>query len=134
MWRERPCGQGLSPKGITGDTLQLPPEEQMDCSFGRHKGPWRNNKPVAEGKIWGTIIPTVVDTGCSQTMVWADLISPQMGSPETTVSMIYIHGLSYTYERRQVILTVMGQTAELAVGLSTTLPCSMLLGIDWPYL
>lgn len=75
----------------------------------------------------------MVGTGCSQTMVQADLVPPQIGSPEAMVS-ICIHGSSYTYERRWMKLTVMGWMAKLAVGLAKTLPCLMLLGVDWRYL
>lgn len=60
----RACPQ----KALQETPSDYPHEEQMDCSFGRHKGPWRN-KPVTEVKIGGTIIPAIVDTGCFQTMV-----------------------------------------------------------------
>lgn len=48
--------------------------------------------------------------------------------------MVCIHGALYTYERYQLRLMVMGHTKELADGLADTLPCPMLLGVNWPYL
>lgn len=68
----RACPQ----KVLHETSSNYPHEEQVDCSFGRRKGPWRNNKLVVEVKIMGTLIPTMVDTGCSQTMVRPDLILP----------------------------------------------------------
>lgn len=69
-----------------------------------------------------TIIPTVVDTDCSQSMMQADLIVSQLGAPETTVSIVCIHGASYTYKRGQLRFTVLGRTEEITVGLAKTLP------------
>lgn len=71
----------------------------MDSSFGQHKGPGQQNKPV-EIRMGDTIIPAIVDTGCSQSMVRADLVHAQLGIPESPVSMVCIHGASYTYVRR----------------------------------
>ncbi|KYO40987.1 hypothetical protein Y1Q_0013733 [Alligator mississippiensis] len=106
----------------------------MDCSFGRHKGPGRQNKSIVEVKVGDTIIPMVVDTGCSQSMIWADLMPTQLGSPKTPVSMVCIHGDSYTYECRRLWLSLMGRTEEIAVRLAETLPCPMLLEVNWPHL
>lgn len=50
------------------------------------------------------------------------------------MSMVCVHGMSYTYERRQLQLSVIGHTEEIAVGLAETLPFSMLLGVDWLHL
>lgn len=73
----------------------------MDCSFGQHKGPGHQNKPLAEVKVGDTLIPMVVDTGYSQSMIWADLIPSHLEVPETAVTMVCIHRASYTYEHRQ---------------------------------
>lgn len=67
-------------------------------------------------------------------MIRADFVPPQLGTPEKAVSMLCIHGASYTYERRRLRLTIMGDTKKLAVGLAKTLPCPMLLGTNWSYL
>lgn len=115
-------------------TLESPHEEKMDFSFGRHKGPGQQNKPVVEVQERDTIIPVVIDIGCSQSMIRADLVPAQLGSLESPVGMVCIHGALYTYERRQLWLSVMGHTEEITVGLAETLPCPMLLGVDWPHL
>lgn len=81
-----------------------------------------------------TIIPAVINTGCSQSMIRVDLVPAQLGSPELPVSMVCIHGASYTYKSRRLWLSVMGCTEEIVVGLAETLPCPMLLGVDWPHL
>lgn len=85
-------------------------------------------------KVGDTIIPAVVDTGCSQSMIWAELFPAHLGILESLVSMVCIHGASYTYECRKIQLTVLSHTEEIAVGLAETLPCPMLLGVDWPHL
>ncbi|KYO40166.1 hypothetical protein Y1Q_0000016 [Alligator mississippiensis] len=48
--------------------------------------------------------------------------------------MIWIHGASYTYEHWRIQLMVLDCVEEIAVGLAKTLPCPMLLGVDWPHL
>ncbi|KYO38491.1 hypothetical protein Y1Q_0015720 [Alligator mississippiensis] len=108
-------------------------DEKMDCSFGRHQGPGHKNKPIVEVHIGNTIIPSIIDTGCSQSMVHSDLVPPHLGSLGTPVSMVCMHGAVYTYPRRKLELLVLGQTEEILVGLTKMLPCPMLLGLDWPH-
>lgn len=80
----------------------------MDCSFGRHKGYWRKNKPLVDGRLGDIIIPMVVDMGCTQTVIRVDLVPPQLGTPESAVRMICIHGVVYTYERKKLWLNIVG--------------------------
>lgn len=82
----------------------------MDCSFSQHKGPGCQNKPGVKVRVGDTIIPVVVNTGCSQSMIRVDLVPTQLGSPKTPMSMVCIHGAVYTYKRRQLWLSVMGRT------------------------
>lgn len=109
-------------------------DEKMDCSFGWHKGPGHQNKSAVEVMVSPTLIPTMVNTGCSQLMIQADLFLSPLGTPESPVSMVCIHGTPYTYELWCIRLTVLGHTEEIAVGLAEILPCPILLGVDWPHL
>lgn len=81
---------------------------------------------IVDVKIGDLIISATVDTGCTQAMVKSNLIPSQVGKTETSVSMVCIYRASYTYKRKKLRLTVIGHT--------DTLPCPILLGIDWPYL
>lgn len=89
-------------------------------------------KPIGDVKVGDLIILAVIDTGCTQTLVRLDLISTQIGKPETPVSMVCIHGVSYSYDRKRLRQSVMGHTEEIANGLADTLPCLLLL--VWPFL
>lgn len=77
-------------------------KEQMDCSFGKHKGPWCKAKPIVDVKIGDIIVPTIVNTGCTQTMLRSDLIPTSMGELGTLVNMVCIHSASYTYQRKRL--------------------------------
>lgn len=88
---------------------------------------------MVDVKIRDLMVPVVVDTGCTQTMLRADLVPPQAGEEEMPMSMVCIHGNTYTYQRKYLRLTVMGRMEELVVGLAETLSCLMLLDVDWPY-
>lgn len=81
--------------GSEGDHVS-PHEEQMDCSFEKHKGPWWKAKPLLEIKIGHIIVPAIVGTGCTQTMPRSDLVAPKTGELTTPVNMVYISGASYT--------------------------------------
>lgn len=98
------CPHKLQAKALTYSSH----EEKKDCSFGRYKEPGCQNKPVVEVKVGDTIIPTIVDTGCSQSMIWADFILAKLGDPETIVSMVYIYRPSYIYKHQQLRLMVLG--------------------------
>lgn len=113
---------------------KYPHNEQMDFSFGKHKGPWQKPKPIEKVKIGDLIIPALVHTGCTQTTVLSDLIPTLMGKPEMPINMICIHGTACTYQRKSLRLMVLGHMEEIAVGLAESLPCPMLFGTDWPHL
>lgn len=84
-------------------------DKKMDCSFGWHGRPSRIPKPVVDVKIGDLIISVVVVRRCAQTMLKSDLVPPHIGEEDTLVSMICMHGALYTYQRRCVIVTVMGE-------------------------
>lgn len=94
-------------KGVREWVYDFPHEEQMYCSFEKHKGPECKGKPIVEVKMGYTIVPTIVDSGCTQTMLRSDLISPPMGELGMSKDMVCIHGASYTYQRRRLQLTVL---------------------------
>lgn len=86
---------------------------RWDCSFGQHKRPGHQNKPVVKVRVGNTIIPTTVDTSCTWSMIWADPIPSHLGSPESPGSVVCIHGASHTYKHQQIWLTVLGHMEEL---------------------
>uniref|UniRef100_A0A7M4ETG7 CCHC-type domain-containing protein n=1 Tax=Crocodylus porosus TaxID=8502 RepID=A0A7M4ETG7_CROPO len=109
-------------------------DEKIDCSFGQRWGQGQRNKPVMEVRVGDTIIPTIIETGCSQTMVQGDLVPSHLGSPSTLVSMVCMHSAVYTYPCRRLEFSVLGKTEEIRAGIAKCLSFPMLLGVDWPYL
>lgn len=95
--------------------METPHDEKMDCSFGQYKGPSCILKLVVDMKI-DNIIPMVVDTGCNQPMLKVDPFPPHLGEEDARISMIYICGDLYKYQRRHMTVTVMGRMEELSVG------------------
>ncbi|XP_075785301.1 uncharacterized protein LOC142829504 [Pelodiscus sinensis] len=66
-----------------------------------------------------------------QTLVRRDLL-PEDLKPEGELYLRCIHGDVKAYPRAKVRLTIRGRSAEMVVGLATTLPYPIILGRDWP--
>lgn len=61
------------------------------------------------------------------------LISVGMGELSSPVSMGCMHGDTYVYKCRKLIVTILGRTRKLPVGLVPQVACPMILGRDSPY-
>lgn len=76
----------------------------------------------------------MLDTGCVQMLVQADLVPPGVVKPTRPKNVAYVHGESHVYPQKKLRLTVLGETYNMLVGLADVLPCSLLVGRDWPEL
>lgn len=67
--------------------------------------------------------------------LWSEkgVIDPLDSELDTSISIVCIYGESFIYPWQRLKLTIMGQTEEILVGFTRTLPCPMLVGQDWPY-
>lgn len=74
---------------------------------------------MVDVKIGPMIIPTVVDSGCAQTILKTGVVPSLLDTEDTPVSMLCMHEESYTYPGWRLLLTsIMGRTEELAVGIT----------------
>lgn len=70
--------------------------ELIDCSLG--KASWEEKK---KSKVWtntgGKKVQAIMDTGCAQMLIWADL-TPLAWAPDVTaVWRVCLHGQPSTY-------------------------------------
>ena len=100
--------------------------------------PQSRSKPcrgvTRSGMVNGNLVGDILlDTGCSTTLVRRDLVSDErLRKGEVTVRCA--HGDTTTYPLAEVAIEVQGIHFKGNVGVSTTLPVSVLLGTDFPKL
>uniref|UniRef100_A0A3B3S5S3 CCHC-type domain-containing protein n=1 Tax=Paramormyrops kingsleyae TaxID=1676925 RepID=A0A3B3S5S3_9TELE len=90
--------------------------------------------PVVTIELNGKPVKALVDTGCSQTLVQADLVSLEFQNCNDKLTICCVHGESSELATADVYVRVNGQTYLLRVGLVSKLPYPVLLGQDLPVL
>lgn len=79
----------------------------------------------------GKQVQVIIDTGCSQSVVRANLM-PHEGAVKTTpIRMICMHVQASMYEHRKIPVTAYRITREISIGVAPKLPYTMVLGRDW---
>uniref|UniRef100_K7EYA7 Gypsy retrotransposon integrase-like protein 1 n=1 Tax=Pelodiscus sinensis TaxID=13735 RepID=K7EYA7_PELSI len=109
----------------------------MDCTFGRvmtseaQKAKPLPSKVMARVKVGGRIVEALVDSGCGQTMVRADLVEggAATGGP---IWMQCVHGDVRPYPTAWVQIEDGRHTETWRVALAPNLAYPALLGYDWP--
>ncbi|XP_073726116.1 uncharacterized protein [Misgurnus anguillicaudatus] len=84
--------------------------------------------------INGKKVIALVDTGCTQTLVEADLVSESSMEHKCSVTVKCIHGEERSYPTTEVYLGVNEQTFKMKVGLASNLPYPVIIGHDYPLL
>lgn len=82
----------------------------------------------------GQEVSALVDTGCMQTLVKAELVPVHLWSHTSPVAIKCVHGDERFYPTANVYVQVQGQTYLMEVGLSPELPYPVVLGQDLPVL
>lgn len=108
----------------------------MDCSFtqvmvGQNRsGPQAAGKILRQVEVEGQVVTALVDSGCGQTLVRADLVSPRepRGPP---VFVQCVHGRVEPYPTAWVHLKDEGSEGRAYVALVPGLIYPVLLGRDW---
>lgn len=68
-------------------------------------------------KVGSLIIPVIIDSGCTQTIIKEGVVDPHVGEEDVEISMVCIHGRSLTYPRWRISLTVMGKMKKTSCGI-----------------
>lgn len=74
---------------------------------------------------------SIVDTGCTQTLIWTDLPSQEWAPKADAVWMICMHGQPSTYPQKKYLVEVLSRAKEMPVGLAKDLPYPLILSRDW---
>ena len=90
--------------------------------------------PVVTIELNGKPVKALVDTGCSQTLVQADLVPLEFRNCNDKLTIFCVHGDKSDLDTADVYVRVNGQTYLLRVGLVSKMPYSVLLGQDLPVL
>lgn len=115
---------------------ERPPEmemvEVMDCSFGCGDEVPVWDWPVVKAWTSGKSIQVILDTGCSQTLIRADLVPRESIQWSKPICMRCIRGGSNQYEWVFLQMKVANHQGCIWVGLAPDLNCAMIIGWDWP--
>ena len=94
------------------------------------QGP-ETNRLVQKGRVEGNMVADIMlDTGCSRTMVHKRLVSDNTMKCDEAVTIRCAHGDTVLYPLASIQIEISGQTIQVEVAVSTTLPVSVLLGTD----
>ena len=94
-------------------------------------GDSRGRSVARAGLVEGTAVSDILlDTGCTCTMVWRDLIPEENLLPGETVTVLCAHGDTALYLLARVKIDVEGLKLEVKAAMSESLPVSALLGTD----
>lgn len=85
-------------------------------------------------KLNGKKVTALVDTGCTQTLVEAGLVSECSMEIDCPVMVKCIHGEEWSYPTTEVYLGVNEQSYLMRVGLAPKLPYPVIIGHDCPVL
>ncbi|XP_025046858.1 uncharacterized protein LOC112547885 isoform X3 [Alligator sinensis] len=135
----RECGMDLSelsciltgypPSWVRGKEAER--VEPMDCSFGSATQDEGWNQPVVTAWIGDRAVKAKLDTGCSQSLLQADL-TPQTGRKRAgSLTMTCILGGEMRFQTCYVPFRVMEFSGEPRVRIAPTLACEMILGREW---
>ncbi|XP_075762946.1 uncharacterized protein LOC142819454 [Pelodiscus sinensis] len=106
----------------------------MDCSYAQALAgdgvPTTDGKILRDVKIGDNLVTALVDSGCSQTMVRAELV-PQGGPRGPPVQVQCVHGDTHRYSTAWVRLRDEGEDSWCYVILAPRLAYPALLGRDW---
>ena len=87
-------------------------------------------EPTCEGKVEGTLVQMVVDTGCSCKLVRENLVSPDKVDTTKMMRVQCAHGDEVEYPTAEVKIRIGERELLVKVGVSSTLPRPVLLGRD----
>ena len=85
---------------------------------------------VRAGRLDGSPVEMLVDTGCDQTMVSQELVDPAKVDQTKKAQVLCVHGHIEFYPTAMVKLSVGGQEQEKEMIVAPKLPTSVLLGRD----
>lgn len=89
--------------------------EAMDCNFGASISGVLPQAVVVI-LIADKEYPTMIDTGCIQTLIRESLVALEVSEPTVPKKLICVHGECQVYPRRKLKITKLGQT--LPVGMA----------------
>lgn len=105
--------------------------KMMDCNIGKAHWDVSKEKPTICVHVGGKKIRAIVDTGCAQTLIGADL-APQGWAPNAgTVKMICMHGQPSMYPRKKYVVEILDASREMPVVLAKDLPYPVISGRGW---
>lgn len=76
--------------GVLGNCLLLVGSPRT-CGPKLHAGRVRRMGVGETVKLNTLVIPVVMDTGCTQMMMKADLIPPYLGEEDTPINVLFMH-------------------------------------------
>lgn len=79
----------------------------MDYSFSYQQGASTAPKLMVDDNLETLIILNIIDTGCDQKALKAELVTSQLAKEDTPVSLMCMHRETFTYQKRKPILTFM---------------------------
>ena len=99
-----------------------------------HNVPWNtdSHKYIKRGKIDGTSVRMLVDTGCDTTMVRATIVKQEKWDHNNTATVMCVHGDKVSYPSAMVDIEMDGVLKTLEVTLAPELPSGLdvLVGRD----
>ncbi|KAL2085069.1 hypothetical protein ACEWY4_020587 [Coilia grayii] len=113
------------------------PKHSHLCYVPNPSPPLKNQQsiePVITIQLNGKPTTALVDTGCTQTLVQADLVPLEFLNENDKLTICCVHGDKTEHSTADVYISVSGQTYLLRVGLVPKLPYPVLLGQDLPVL
>ena len=130
------CGQ---PGHIRRDCPEKKPTDKVYLSVGREQQPSREVKKDLrvrrQGCVEGQMVQDILlDTGCTRTMVRADLVPPEKFLEGDAVTIQCAHGDTVMYPIANVAIQVDGLEIEVEAAISERLPVAVLLGKEVPEL
>ncbi|XP_056879584.1 uncharacterized protein LOC130520041 [Takifugu flavidus] len=113
------------------------PKHSHLCYVPNPSPPLKNQlsrDPVITVELNGKPTKALVDTGCTQTLVQADLVPLECINENDKLTICCVHGDQTEHSTADAYVKVCGQTYLLSVGLVPKLPYPVLLGQDLPVL
>ena len=121
--RDCPDKQSVEKALFSAEEKQKPLCTGMQRHFEvRHQG------RVEDQKVHDILL----DTGCTQTMVHADLVPPEKFLEGSAVTVLCSHGDTVLYPLAKIAMQVDGLEIEVDAAVSERLPVAVLLGKDVP--
>ncbi|KAL2103518.1 hypothetical protein ACEWY4_000386 [Coilia grayii] len=128
------CGQ----EGHKSPACPLRKSKYSHLCYVPHPTPSSNTlksrDPVTNIELNGKSVQALLDTGCSQTLVQADLVPLEFRNCTDKLTILCVHGDKSEHDTADVYVRAQGQTYLLRVGLVSKLPYPVLLGQDLPVL